>query len=221
MDPFFGPLVDTLDFVARLHAFDDKYSFSSVEFTVTVIHFSNMYSNFLGPDVRDAWRFWKDRFIEHRSVCQFTAQELSLAFWLFQLLTVGLFEQCAEALPFLDIIHCGALTLGEFLLACVFGHTLFVAPGQGLYGQHFGFPMGTNAAPPFANLMDRYYEILCPLPGVRGFMHNRFIDDLFLLHPVAWAPHVVAHLQRVYPRTCPLKYSTFANKNMLTSWMYL
>ena len=212
MDPFFAPLVDTLDFVTRLHAFDDKYSFSSGEFAVTVIDFSNMYSNFLWSDVRDAWRFWKDRFIEHRSVCQFTAQELSFAFWLFQPLPVGLFEQCAEALPFLDVIHCGALTLGEFLLAFVFGHTLFVAPGQGLYRQRSGFPMGSNAAPPFANLIDRYYEILCPLPGVRGFMHNRFIDDLFLLHPVASAPHVVAHLQRVYPPHLPFEVQHFCKQ---------
>ena len=72
--------------------------------------------------------------------------------------------------------------------------------------------MGTNAAPPFANLIDRYYEILCPLPGVRGFMHNRFIDDLFLLHPVAWAPHVVAHLQRVYPPHLPFEVQHFCKQ---------
>ena len=221
MDPFFAPWVDTLDFVTRLHAFDDEYSFSSGEFAVTVIDFSNMYSNFVWSDVRDAWRFWKDRFIEHGSVCQFTAQELSFAFWLFQPLPVGLFEQCAEALPFLDIIHCGALTLGEFLLAFVFGHTLFVAPGQGLYRQRFGFPMGTNAAPPFANLIDRYYEI-CVLSKVCVGLCT-IVSSMTCSFSIRWCGHHMWWLtySKYTPRTCPLRYNTFANKNMLTSWMYL
>ena len=48
--------------------------------------------------------------------------------------------------------------------------------------------MGVNAAPPFANLIHRYYEILTPLPSGFGLMHDRLIRKP---KPVCCSVHVV------------------------------
>ena len=69
--------------------------------------------------------------------------------------------------------------------------------------------MGTNAAPPFANLIDRYYELLCPLPSLPGFLHGRFVDDLCLIHPRSWAPRVCEHFRRCYPPHLPFEVQHF------------
>ena len=205
LHPQFSPLIDTLDFVNRLEVFDSLYGFASGDYAATIVDFTNMYSNFLWDDVTKTWRFWMKFFLDNHSAGTFTPQEISFAFWLFSPMPHALFEQCSKVLLFLDISYHDALTLGEFLLACMFTHTLFVAPGKGLHRQRAGFPMGTNAAAPFANLIDRYYELLCPLPTTRGFMHARFIDDLCLIHPKAWTPHVSAHLSKCYPAHLPFE----------------
>ena len=51
--------------------------------------------------------------------------------------------------------------------------------------------MGTSAALPFPNLIDCYYELMLSLSSSKGFMHCRFIDDMFLIHP---APKVCDYL---------------------------
>ena len=209
LHPQFAPLVDTLDFVNRLHTFDANFGFASGDYAITVVDFSNMYSNFLWEDVRDAWRFWMSFFRRHHGACAFSAHEQAFAQWLFTPLPRDLFDQCTEVFLFLHIPYCDAMTLGEFVLACVFTHTLFVVPGKGLHRQRAGFPMGTNAAPPFANLIDRYYELLCPLPSLPGFMHGRFIDDLCLIHPRSWAPRVCEHFRRCYPPHLPFEVQHF------------
>ena len=162
-----------------------------------------MYSNSLWDDVKKTWCFWMKLFLENHSAGTFTSQEISFAFWLFSFMPHALFEQCNEVVLFLDISYHDALMLGEYLLACMFTHTLFVARGKALHRQGAGFPMGTNAAAPFANLIDQYYESLCPLPTTSGFMHARFIGDLCLIHPKAWMPHVSAHLSKCYPVHLP------------------
>ena len=58
ISPMFSPLVDTLDFVTRLHGFDSRFSLAAGDYAITVVDFTNMYSNFLWDDVRKAWRFW-------------------------------------------------------------------------------------------------------------------------------------------------------------------
>ena len=58
LHPQFAPLVDTLDFVNRLHTFDTNFGFASGDYAITRVDFSNMYSNILWKDVRDALRFW-------------------------------------------------------------------------------------------------------------------------------------------------------------------
>ena len=45
------------------------------------------------------------------------------------------------------------MTLGKFLLVCVFTHTLVRVPGRGIFKQNYGWPMGTNAATQWCNLI--------------------------------------------------------------------
>ena len=112
---------------------------------------------------------------EHLSACPFSSPELIFVNWLFQPMPEDMFLRCQEALLFLAIVHSEALLLGEYLFACVCTHTLFVVAGTGLFRKRSGFPMGANAAPPFVNLIHRYYEILTPLPSGFGLMHDRLI----------------------------------------------
>ena len=109
---FFSPLVDTLDFITRLHKFDSKYSFSSGDYAITVVVFTNRFSNFLQQDVRDTRRFWMQFFREHLSACPFSSPELAFVNWLFQPMPEDMFLRCQEALPFLTIVHSEVLLLG-------------------------------------------------------------------------------------------------------------
>ena len=78
-------------------------------------------------------------FLENHSAGTFTPEEICLACWLFSPMRRALFEKCNKVLLFLDISYHDALTLGEFLLVCMFTCTLFMAPGKELYCQRAGF----------------------------------------------------------------------------------
>ena len=75
-----------------------------------------------------------------------------------------------------------ALCLGLVLVDYVYHHGVFVNPGIGIYLQRVGSTMGTNAAPPWAQLVLRMFEILTPLPN--NHFLNRYIDDGLILHPL-------------------------------------
>ena len=67
--------------------------------------------------------------------------------------------------------------------------------------------MGTNATPQRCNLILLMYELLSPLPNNVEYTSSRFIDDLFLIHPVHFTPLVQAHLTHTYPT--PIYLLTF------------
>ena len=88
-----------------------------------------------------------------------------------------------EQLPYMECHRADqdALCLRLVLLDYVYHHGVFVNPGIGIYLQRVGFTMGTNAAPPWAQLVLRMFEILTPLPS--NHFLNRYIDDGLILHP--------------------------------------
>ena len=61
--------------------------------------------------------------------------------------------------------------------------------------------MGTNAAPPWAQLVLRMFEILTPLPN--NHFLNRYIDDGLILHPLEHSSELEQALQRIYPPDLP------------------
>ena len=61
--------------------------------------------------------------------------------------------------------------------------------------------MGTNAAPPWAQLVLRMFEILTPLPN--NHFLNRYIDDGLTLHPLEHSSELEQALRRIYPPNLP------------------
>ena len=84
-------------------------------------------------------------------------------------------------------------------------------PGRGVYRQAQGWSMGTNAAPPWAQLMLRAYERSVPLPQPWALF--RFIDDGFMLHPAVDSEAVKQHLARMYPAGLPFTFDADCAKS--------
>ena len=158
LDLLFPRLVDSLNFVSRLHKFDSKWPLTSGDYAIRVIGFSNVYSNFSWDDAHDVWRFWMNFFRTNHHACAFSAQELAFAKWLFLPIPEALLFRGQQVLPFLSILHCDQLMLGEFLLVGVFSHRLLMVPGIGFFRRRVGFLMGNNVAPPFDDFIDHHYR---------------------------------------------------------------
>ena len=115
----------------------------------------------------------------------------------------GLCHDLVDTLPFLSLeVPCDFL--GSLLLNFVFHFSVFLNPGWGVYRQAPGRSMGTNAAPPWAQLMLRAYERASPLPSPWALF--RFIDDGFLLFLAEDAAAVKQYLVRMYPADLPFSF---------------
>ena len=82
--------------------------------------------------------------------------------------------------------------MGEVFLCLISTHTIFKAPGSGIYRQAQAFSMGTNCAPAWAILALRCFERLGQkaLPCIL----LRFIDEGACIHHCAHTPQVSATL---------------------------
>ena len=126
---------------------------------------------------------------------------------------------CAH-FPFFAMQYSPDLTVGECLLHIVFFHTVFETPGLGVFLQLIGFPMGTNCAPTWANLVLRFYERLRPLTDMLLF---RFIDDGLVLHQpeVKWMRNNSWSVcNDRTPRFCVLALNISTKKQTSLSWIY-
>ena len=98
-------------------------------------------------------------------------------------------------LPYFEL-QCHAPTLGLAFLHFVYMHTVFLSPGLSVYRQAQGWQMGTNTAPPWAQLSLRSYEHAGRLPS--DCLLFGFLDDGLILHR---SSHTVVkqHLDVIYP----------------------
>ena len=65
-----------------------------------------------------------------------------------------------DTLQFFDPDWQDGMTVGRFPLNAVFKHSLFISEGFGFFLQLMGLAMGTNAAPMWANLTPRAFELI-------------------------------------------------------------
>ena len=80
--------------------------------------------------------------------------------------------------------------------------TIFVNPGLVIFHRVQGWPMGTNAAPPWAQLTLRCYERANPMPPTRVLF--RFLDDATVLRRCPLS-EVHEHWLRTYPHVLPFE----------------
>ena len=73
------------------------------------------------------------------------------------------FDALKASFPFFSFHRSPNLTVGDCLLNIVFFHTVFETPRVGIFLQLIGFPMGTNCAPTWANLVLHCYERMHPV----------------------------------------------------------
>ena len=116
-------------------------------------------------------------------------------------------------LPFLDVSQPAA-SLGLWLLNFIYHHSVFLNPGTALFVQCYGFSMGTNRAPQWAQLTLRSFEELRPLPP--GIRLLRFLDDGLVLHRASKTEKIKTCLQRMYPKDLPFAFEALGSAREVT-----
>ena len=83
-----------------------------------------------------------------------------------------------------------------------------------LFVQCYGFSMGTNSAPPWAQLTLRYFEKMRPLPP--GIPLLRFLDDGLVLHRASETEMIKMCLQRMYLKDLPFAFEALGSAREVT-----
>ena len=183
LDPTHAPLIDLLDFVSRLR--DVASHDCAHEYVVTSVDFNWLYTTFVWKDVVHTWDFWMKFLLERATQGHITPYEVLFLRWLSEPVGHDTYIDPAARLPFLSLVQSKDCCIGHILLNFVWSHNIFHAPGEGVFTEHIGWPMGTNVAAPFSNLSLCFYErrrlfdAAGPSPIVALF---RFSDDAFIVH---------------------------------------
>ena len=128
--PLDTPLLDTMDFIERLHACSSECDGRDIHAPLcTSIHFSALYTNFQWSDVSRAFRFWRDYFYRTPWLVELSSHERQMCDWLFTPMSHNCFNEYNDHFPFSYVVYHPALCFGEFLLHIVFSHCLFCTPG--------------------------------------------------------------------------------------------
>ena len=167
-------LKDTSDALARMRTTE------ATKFVkVSTIDFASLYTTIRWTDVSHAFRFRQTWFVLNVDWRNISVEERAFMGMLFNSVPKEEFDFLCAHFPFFAMQYSPDLTVGECLQHILFFHTVFETPGLSVFLQLIGFPMGTNCAPTWANLVLRVYEWLRPLTDMLLF---RFIDDGLVLH---------------------------------------
>ena len=162
-----------------------------------------MYTRITWEHTLHTYNYWKNVFYNcDRSTLHISKVELALLDFVFTPINQFAMHEFGCDLPYFEL-QCPAPTIGLALLHFVYMHTVFLSPGLGVYCQAQGWPMGTNAAPPWAQLTLRSYEHAGRLPS--DCLLFRFLDDGLILHR---SSHTVVkqHLDVTYPQNLPWSF---------------
>jgi hypothetical protein len=184
-----APLSDTLDLVERL-----QNNPPPPEVCMATADFSSLYTNILWEDWIFAIRKWIELYQEWDLSAKVEPGERDLLELLFSRAPSGPSETFFQFSTNRPPPGFAPETFIELLAAVVFFNTAFSVPGAGFWQQRKGFPMGTNCALGWANLILRAYEVG---HSEWYYLFGRFADDIFLLH-WPWQPFE-AHCLQFYP----------------------
>ena len=206
LSPDSTPLKDSMDAIHRLHSrgtlWDNDPHFNPQSLSYD---FTSLYTNFNWTDCSRAFKFWMQYFFDHEQNINghFTAEELDFVRWLNEPISVETFSAYHHLFPYSHIEYHPTLSFGEYLFHIIFTHVLFRCPGLGLFRQCIGFPMGTNCAAQWANLILRMFEIQsdqCQTLVSQGLLTLlRFIDDGLCFFPISIAHQIKPLLYSMYP----------------------
>ena len=206
LSPDSTPLKDSMDALQRLYSCNFRWD-NDPDFKPHSLSFdfSSLYTNFTWSDCSRAFNFWMEYFFQHLQNTNglFTAEELDFVRWFNAPLSLELYNAYHHLFPFSHIDYRPTLSFGEFLFHIVYTHVLFRCPGLGLFRQCIGFPMGTNCAAQWANLILRMFELSsahCQTLVSQGlFTLLRFIDDGLCLFPLSMEHQIKPLLHSIYP----------------------
>ena len=206
LSPDSTPLKDSMDAIHRLHSrstlWDNDPHFNPQSLSYD---FTSLYTNFNWTDCSRAFKFWMQYFFDHEQNINglFTAEELDFVRWLNEPISVETFSAYHHLFPYSHIEYHPTLSFGEYLFHIIFTHVLFRCPGLGLFRQCIGFPMGTNCAAQWANLILRMFELQsdqCQTLVSQGLLTLlRFIDDGLCFFPISIAHQIKPLLYSMYP----------------------
>ena len=194
------PLCDTMDLLSRVRSQVEKLG-TAHQLVLTNYDFNALYPRISWRHVHEAfnwWHQWCNGLSDNQLSCLSNYERDFLSF-IFQPVSLEDMQRMKTKLPFLSHAY-DYQTLGWWLLNFIFQHTVFCNAGVGVYRQTYGFIMGTNAAPPWAQLVLRSYERLKPLASAPIF---RFLDDGLVLHKQCDTHHVTSALCDMYPEDLP------------------
>ena len=173
----------------------------------STIDFASVYTTIRWADVSLAFRFWRSWYALNVEGSNISAEERAFMGMLFHTVPKEESDFLCAHFPFFAMQYSPDLMVGECLLHVVFFHTAFETPGLGIFLQLVGFPMGTNCAPTWANLVLRCYE------RVHAFVDSlllRFIDDgLVLHHDGITEAEFLERMQKPYPAHLRVGVETF------------
>ena len=139
-----------------------------------------MYTRVTWEHTLHTYKYWNNVFYNcDRSTLHISKVQLALFDIVFSPINQFAIHELGCDLPYFEL-QCHAPTNGLTLLCFVYMHTVFLSPGLGVHRQAQGWPMGTNAAPPWAQLTLRSYEHAGRLPS--DCLLCRFLDDGLILH---------------------------------------
>ena len=205
MHPLATPVCDTYDLLDRVRQQLTKLQADGVnEVALSVFHFNALYTRVTWKHLKRAFVWWRLWFLSLQPN-QLCISDVEIAFIkaMFGPVSSEDLNHLCEQLPYMECHRADqdALCLGLVLLDYVYHDGVFVNPGIGIYLQRVGFTMGTNAAPPWAQLVLRMFEILTPLPN--NHFLNRYIDDGLILHPLEHSSDLEQAQRRIYPTDLP------------------
>ena len=201
MQPLATPVCDTYDLLDRVRKQLTKLQADGVnEVALSVFDFNALYTRVTWEHLMRAFAWWRSWFLSLQPD-QLCVSDVDIAFIkaMFGPVNSEDLNHLCEQLPYMECHRADqdALCLGLALLDYVYHHGVFVDPRIGICLQRVGFTMGTNAAPPWAQLVLRMFEILTPLPN--NHFVNRYIDHGLILHPLEYCSELEQALPGLYP----------------------
>ena len=201
MHPPATPVCDTYNLLDRVRKQLTKLQADELnEVALSVFDFNALYTRITWEHLKRAFAWWRSWFLSLQPD-QLSISDVEIAFIkaMFDPVSSEDLNHLCEQLSYMECHRADqdALCLGLVLLDYVYHLGVFVNPGIGIYLQRVGFTMGTNAAPPWAQLVLRMFDILTPLPNNHSL--NRYIDDGPILQPPEHSPDLEQALQWIYP----------------------
>ena len=201
--PLSAPLVDSYELLARLRSVQDSTLDS--RWRCSTIDVSAMCTRITWAHVVHTFNYWRSLYQTwDRADLIVSSHELSILDFVFAPVSENCVDTLIASIPYLDNT-CENNAVGLLMLNYVFHHTIFLNPGVEIYHQCQGWPLGTNAAPAWAQLTLRSFE--SAHLNRSDLMLFPFLDDGPILHGCTH-DQLKEALSSTYPPNLPFSFDS-------------